>query len=191
MAKKTKKTKKDNKNLIIGICAAVVVLVVVVVAVVLATGGSQLNDDYFKSDDTKYVLNYDTGSLDLDVEDEYAEFMPLKTHIVYTYDGDTITSMKTYAEYADAAAAKTALDKMKEAGEADDGAILDGKYIVVTADESEYKDTKASDVKRQIEVFEMLQNMNSESESESGSDSNLDSDLDLDGGSDIMTEDAR
>ncbi|MBQ2174957.1 MAG: hypothetical protein II453_07820, partial [Alphaproteobacteria bacterium] len=83
------KAKKDNKNLIIGICAAIAVVLVVVVAVMLVSKGStQLGDSYFVTDDTKYVLNLDTNYVD--EEEEYA---PLKTHIVYFRSGDKITGM--------------------------------------------------------------------------------------------------
>jgi len=147
---------KNNKNLIIGICAAVVVVIVVIVAIVLATrgGSAQLNDSYFVSDDTKYVLTLETD----DSEEEYA---PVKTHVVYFYSGDDVTGMKAYYEFADAASAKDAFDYYKEAMEGEDyqDISMDGKYIIVTSNESAYEDLTASDVKQQIEFMEMLKNM--------------------------------
>ncbi len=52
------RSKKDNKNVIVGsICAVVVVVVVVIVAIVLATsGGNRLNDNYFQSEGEKDVF---------------------------------------------------------------------------------------------------------------------------------------
>jgi len=154
-----KKAKKDNKGAIIGVCAAVVVLVVVIVAVVLATGGggSGISDSYFKSDDTKYVLNIETG--EVTSEDENAQYIPVKTHYVYTYSGDDITGLKVYYEYADANSAKESLDFIKnEGGGAFAEVVIDGKYVVATATEEQYTGMTASDAKQYIEFMESLQN---------------------------------
>ena len=155
MAEKAKASKKDNKNLIIGICAAVVVVAIIIIAVVLGTRGGGLNDDYFVSDGTKYVL-----TIESDGTEEDDEYTPLKTHLVYTYEGDKITSMKSYYVYADADTAKAAYDAMKEAGgEEAEGIELNGKYIIITAEEDVYKDLTTDDVKQQIEFMEMLKNL--------------------------------
>lgn len=152
-----KKAKKDNKNMIIGgICAAVVVVVIIIVAVVLATRGSGLNDGYFVSDDTKYVLTIENDSITEEGSDAYE---PVKTHIVYTYSGDEITGMKTYGEFADADSAKAAFDAIKESGEDMTNYALDGKFIVITATADQYEGMTASDVKSQIEFMESLKNM--------------------------------
>ena len=106
------KAQKNNKNLIIGICACVLVVAAIVVAVIFATKGgtgtnslANLSDSYFVSDDTKYVLTVDN-----DGSDEDEEFSTIKTHLVYTYSGDTITGMITYMEFTDANTAKSALE---------------------------------------------------------------------------------
>lgn len=154
-----KKAKKDNKGAIIGICSAIVVLVVVIVAVVLATGGVNggLNDSYFVSDDTKYVLTAEADEMYGDETND--EHIPIRTHVVYTYSGDDITGMTTYAEYADNAAAKAALDAMAEAGEDVTGIEVNGKYLVMVMDESAYEGVTAGDVKQVIELREALKNM--------------------------------
>ncbi len=156
---KSKSKTKDNKNLIIGICCLAVVALAAIVAVVLVSN-SGLNDGYFVSDDTKYVFTLESDEKDLS-EDEDA---PVKTHIVYTYEGDKVTGLKSYYVYADADKAKTAFDKMKEsAGEEESNSIeLNGKYIIITAEEDVYKDLTASDVKQQIEFMESLKNTNTE-----------------------------
>ena len=156
MATKSNKKTKDNKNLIIGICAAVALIVVIIITV-LVVNNQSLNDGYFVSDGSKYVFTLETDENDIQEGDEVT---PLKTHIVYTYEGDKVTSMKSYYVYADANAAKTAFDKMKEAGgEEAQGIELNGKYIIITAEEDTYKDLTASDVKKQIEFMESLKNM--------------------------------
>ena len=109
----TEKTKKDNKNLIICICAAVVVVVIAIIAIVFATKGSApIDDSYFVSDDSKYVISLTSDNLDYE-DDEYAEYAPLVSHVVYYYSGDKITGMKTYHEYENADAAKEAYDALK------------------------------------------------------------------------------
>ena len=174
MAEQAKK--KDNKNLIIGVCVAVVALIIVIVAIVmLGRGKVALNDDYFKSDDTKYVLTVDTGSMDIDTEGE--EYVPVKTHVVYTYSGDEITGMKSYAEYADAATAEKAFNQLKESDEEEaKNAELNGKYIVITHDASDYEGMTASDVKERIELMELFQNMDTDSDE----DEDIDIDEDID-----------
>ncbi len=158
--------KKDNKNVIIGsICAVVVVVVIVIVAVVLATsGGNRLGDDYFKSDGQKYVLTIETDQTT--IEDTEEAYVPVKTHLVYAYSGDAITGLKMYYEYADEATAKKALEEMKaSAGDEEIGEVAtEGKYVIITAPEDQYKNLTAADVKAQIEFMEQLKNMNSSSQ---------------------------
>lgn len=155
----SKKAKKDNKNLLLGICATVAIILVVVIAVVLATHSTEtINDAYFVSDDTKYVL-----TLPSDIAEEADEdYAPVKTHMVYKYSGDDITDVKMYYEYEDSARAKAAYDaasKEEEASEIFKNASLNGKYIIITTDKSEYENLKASDIKKQIELYEMFKNM--------------------------------
>ena len=151
-----KEAKKDNKNMIIGsICAVIVVVVVIIVAVVLVTRNGGINDDYFKSDGTKYVLTIDSDA----TSSEGSDINPVKTHIVYTYSGDQVTGMKTYGVFADNAAAQKAYNAIKDAGEDMTNYAVDGKYIVVTATEDQYKNITATDVKAQIEFMESLKNV--------------------------------
>ena len=158
MAKKA----KNNKNLIIGICAGVLVIAVIIVCVVLAINNTKkLDDSYFVSDDTKYVLDVSTSVVD--AEDE--EYTPVKAYAVYTYSGDEITGMTTYFEFADEATAKAALgtfeEEMKEGGgESVKSISVNGKYIVAEMTEDNYADLTASDVKQEIELMEMFKNMN-------------------------------
>ncbi|MBQ2660948.1 hypothetical protein IJF93_02650 [Candidatus Saccharibacteria bacterium] len=154
-ASKAKKTQNKDKNIIIGICAAVVLVVIVIIAVVLATTNKKLDDSFFVSDGTKYVLTMDMD----DASDE--EGAPLKAHIVYFYSGDNVTGMKSYYEFADAAAAKAAYELYT--AEEDGGSYsIDGKYIILTAEPSDYEGMTASDVKQQIDFMEMLKNMDTD-----------------------------
>lgn len=156
------KAQKNNKNLIIGICACVLVIAAIVVAVIFATKGgtgtnslANLSDSYFVSDDTKYVLTVDN-----DGSDEDEEFSPIKTHLVYTYSGDTITGMITYMEFTDANTAKSALEVYQNMEDQTGvkNLSVNGKYVVIEMTEDQYADMTASDVKEQIDFMEMLKN---------------------------------
>ena len=148
--------KSNNKGLIIGICSAVVVVVIIIVAVLVATNANKLNDSYFVSDGSKYVLTLESDEA-LIAEDDS---QPVKTHIVYTYSGDEITGAKTYEEYKDAASAQKAYDAYKEAGEDMSNVAVDGKYLIITATPDQYEGVTATDVKQQIEFIESLKNLN-------------------------------
>lgn len=145
---------KNNKNLIIGICGAVVAIAIIVVVAVFVLKNKKptLNDDYFKSDGSKLVI-----SMDADASQENAA---VKQHQVYTYSGETITGLKSYLEFETADAAKAAYDSYKNTGE--DGSIskveLDGKYIVMTIAEEQYKELTTTAVKGYIELFESIKN---------------------------------
>lgn len=154
-----KKSTKNNKNLIIGCCVAVAVIIAIIITVVVLSANKGLSDAYFVSDDSKYVLTMDADEMGFE---EGEEFTPVKTHVVYTYSGDEITSMKAYYEFADEATAKKAFDYYNSADTSEEfkEVALDGKYVILTANESEYEDLTASDVKQQIEFMEMLKNMN-------------------------------
>lgn len=146
------KAKKNNKNLIIGICTGVLIIAVVIVAVIFVTKSS-LNDSYFVSDGSKYVLT--VGRDMLETEDK--ENSPIKTHIVYYYSGDAITGVTTYMEFDNDATAKAALDLYKNADQTGVKSLkTDGKYLVVEMTEDQYKDLTVSDVKQQVEFMEML-----------------------------------
>lgn len=161
MAEKAKKTTNSskNKNIIICACVAVVAIVVIIVAIVLATRGGViggLNDAYFVSDGTKYVLNLDTSNMGTDEEDETA---PVGAHLVYYYSGDTITDMKGYYEFKTEEAAKAAYEFYSGNNEGEYKSVeLDGKYVILTANETDYEGLTATDVKQQIETIEQLQN---------------------------------
>ena len=158
-----KEAKKDNKNIIIGACVAIVAVAIIVIAIVFGVNGKPaLNDAYFVSDNTKYVLTLDSE----DTEDETA---PVKTHIVYFYSDDEVTGAKYYYEFKDADSAKAALETIQNSLEDANAASVDGKYIIIVADESEYKDVTASEVKEQIEFMETLKNMDYD-DTEDGTD---------------------
>ena len=152
----------NNKNLIIGICAAVVAVIVIVVAIILGIRGGGLNDSYFVSDGAKLVISLDDSYSE---EDEYS---PRKIHEVYTYSGENITGQKTYYVYDNPEEAKAALDYYiaNQMGEYYKDISQDGKYVIFVAKEANYEGMTVSDVKQQIEWLEILNNMDTDDEDE-------------------------
>ena len=159
------KAKKNNKNLIIGICVTVLAIVVVVVAVIFATKGTtQLNDAYFVSTDTKYVLTEEGDGSTF----EGTEYVPVRTYLVNEHSGETITSITNYTEFKDEATAKAALkslqEQLKGANLSENGIksiSTNDKYLVMVFTEDQYKGFTFSEAK------ELYQESNGENTVES------------------------
>lgn len=152
----------NKKNLIIGICSAIAIVAIIAVVVVLLLtkgggfGGQALNDNFFVSDNSKYVLTMSAD--EIDVEDQ--TYKPVKTHLVYFYSGDEITGLKYYYEYDSADTANKAYNEI--AGELKTiykDVTVDGKYLIMTSNETDYEGLTADDVKQQLEFMEMIKNM--------------------------------
>lgn len=160
MAKKSSKKNKNNKNIVIGAFVGILALVVVIVMVVmLAKNNKVIDDSYFVSDDTKYVVTLD-GDLMKSPNDEGDT--PLRAYLVYYYSDDKITGLETYYDYGSDDAAKLSYEAMQgtDGGKAD-SYKLNGKYIVMVADASEYEGMTAADAKKQVEFTEFLKSMTS------------------------------
>ena len=141
---------KSNKTLLYGLYAigAGVAIAVLVWGVYTFLGHSTLDESFFVSNDVKTTIaltpdNPDTTSLN-------------KTYVVYDYNGEEVVSMKTYFEYPDEAAARATYEAVKDQPEFV-GAVINGKYIIVTADESQFKGLTASDVRQQAEAIKAFQ----------------------------------
>ena len=149
--------RKGNLGLIIGICTTIVAVIIIIIAVILAINNNQLSDAYFVSDDTKYVLTSDRSNLENNDD-------VIKVHEVYTYSGDTITSLKAYHQFENADIAKLALEKYKN-DETISEMITDieqnGNYVILTYDKSIYDGLTATDIKQQIEFLNSLKESNS------------------------------
>lgn len=139
--------KKNSKSIIIGACIAAAAIIVIILAVVFAAKGSELSDSYFVSDGSKYVITMDRNDLGLD---ESAELVTI--HQVYTYLGDEITGAKAYYEYASEDLAKAAYDEINaNEGNSFKSITLNGKYVILEADKSEYEELTLSSLKQLME----------------------------------------
>ena len=139
------RAKKSNKIIFI-IAGAIVVLAIVVTAILLNRGNKAISDDFFVSDDKKYVLTIDDIS-----------YGATKAHSVVYYQEDTVTGMEDYIEYADEEAAKLAFEDYKDyrsAIEDNSEYELNGKYIIIKYPEEKYKDTSASDIKKWFDFYQ-------------------------------------
>lgn len=146
--KKSAASSKTFRRIIVPIAAVCVAIIVFIVATVF--NQPTIEENYFVSDDTKTAISLKPTS------DEAGTTSLVQTHLVYTYDGENVSGLKTYFEYPDAAAAKSALESLKDQPEFK-GATVEGKYIVVTADESQYKGLTASDIKQQADALKAFQ----------------------------------
>lgn len=155
------KSKKFNKNLLIAIIGIVVAVIVVVVLVLIRNNSAELSESWFKSDGSKLVLTIESDP-DMVSENEQT---PINSHLVYFYSGETITSLKVYYQYENPVKAKTAYEVLHESnnGQYKD-VLLDGRYVILVAVESEYEHLKSSDVKQQIDFMEMMNASSSSTE---------------------------
>ena len=141
----------SRQYLIYGACTAgtLVFIAVITWATLSLLNQPTVTDDFFVSDDTKTTI--DISSTDKDTTSDH------QTHTVYGYDdNNNVISMKTYFEYADEAAASTAYASLKDQPEFKNSE-LKGKYIIVTADESQFKGLTASDIRQQAEAIRTYQ----------------------------------
>lgn len=151
-----------KKNYTYLVCAAISIIsiIIIVVVVVASINRGTISDDYFVSDDTKSVISLESS------RPSNENGSSIKTHIVYTYDGDTITSLKTYFEYTSPEAAQAALDTIKTNPDFAN-AEVNGKYIIVTSDPKQYEGLTVSDVKQQAAAIKQMQETNKATQDQS------------------------
>jgi len=158
MSTKSKTKRRDNHFGIIGGCCVAVLAVILIVIAVIVNRPRPIDDSFFVSDGTKYVLSLDSD----DVEDAEGDYSPIKTHLVYFYSDDDITGLKIYYEYADAEEASNAYGQFIEENDGEYKEISrESKYIILVANEADYDEVKASDIKKQIEFMDMINRMRS------------------------------
>ena len=143
--------KKGKLKSIIFASVSVLVIIAAIVIIIISLNNN-ISDSYFVSDGSKLVL--DLSSLKNN-GDEYA---PENSYLVYNYSGNEITGFKAYYKYSTAEAAKKAYDFYYNDGNNNYKAVeLKGNYVVITANESDYKSLTAEDVKQQIEYMNSVE----------------------------------
>ncbi len=137
-----------NKLIFFGIIIAAVIAVVIGVCIAINLN-QPINDAYFVSDDSKYVLNMKN--------DEADNHDVIAIHAVYYYSGDTVTGAKSFYEFEDEETAKTTYEKISPKEGDTNTYSLNGKYVVITAGEDTVKKINLEDIKTQIELYEALE----------------------------------
>lgn len=159
---------KNNKGFVyyLGSIIAVVIIAAIAWAITPLLNRPGLGDDFFVSDETKTTISLTPSNTSSSTLHE--------THIVYDYDDDdNVIRMKTYFEYPDTETAEIAYGSLKDQPEFK-GAELRDNFIIVTADESQYKGLTASDIRQQadaIRAFQAKSNPESASEEQDASES--------------------
>ena len=135
---------KLDKKIIYAICGVVAILSIALIAwSIISSMNKQISEDTtFATNDTQTTITIEpTGESHNGISN---------TRTVYEYDGDNVVGMKTYFEYADNEAAKIAYEAIKDQPEFKGAEVID-KYIVVTADPSQFKGLTAEDIRQQSE----------------------------------------
>lgn len=156
--RKTKPKHQVNTKLVTYIACGVIAtvsLIIIVWVFITTLNKPPVSDEYFVSDDTKSVISMDP--------EEKTSTSSSHTHIVYEYDGENVTSLKTYFEYPDPETARNAYESLKDQPEFKNSELKD-KYIIVTADPSQFKGLTASDVRQQAAAIEQYQSSKKQKE---------------------------
>lgn len=142
-----------NKNKLIAIIAGaalVIAAVVIAIVVINKNKGEVLDDNFFKTSDSKIVMTTTSDSTDPTVA--------RKVHQVYTIDGDKITGLKVYSEFESEQAAKDADAKPEVAEAMKTGMYKDhkvqGKFIIVTMKDEMYQSLTVEQLKMTAEALE-------------------------------------
>ncbi len=158
--------KKTNKITPYLVCVVIFVIVAAGIAAVLYfINRRPADEDFFVSDDTKTTI-----SLPVSSSDSTGDSSHVQTRFVYEYDGDNVVGLKTYFEYTDEEAARVALEARKSLPEFKN-AVLEGKYIVVTADADQFKGLTASDVRQQADAINQFNASKEQKENEPNDES--------------------
>ena len=139
---------------IIGVIIAIIVIALITYFIFSLFKGQPIDKSYFVTDDTKVSINMNASQNNSDTSGPSKSLV--ETHIVYEYDGDTVTGLKTYFEYSDAETAKSAYESLKSQPEFE-GAEIKDNYIIVTAKPESFQGLTASDVKQQEEAIRQFQ----------------------------------
>lgn len=161
-------TNNNKKILTVGVCAIAAVAIAIIIAVIVMQKPS-INNSLFTSDNTKYVLpiNSDEISFDSDLT------RPTQIYAIYYYQDDTITGLKEYYLFEQESDTKAAYDYYREHDSANYKAItIDGKYLILTANESEYEGKTPEEIRQYIEYLQSVEPIESDNTEDNTFDEN-------------------
>lgn len=182
-------TNNNKKLLTVGICAIAAVAIAIIIAVIVMQKPNS-NNSLFTSDNTKYVvpISSDEISFDSDLT------RPTQIYAIYYYQDDTITGLKEYYLFEQESDTKAAYDYYREHDSANYKAItIDGKYLILTANESEYEGKTPEEIRQYIEFLQNVEPTESDNAEDNTFDENgetIEADIDSveDDGYTIETE---
>ena len=110
------------------------------------------DESFFVSDSSKYVVE----SKLVHTGDEAADIgTAVTSYHVYDLNGDNIVGYKVYYEFKDEEAAKRAIQYYQSLEDENVRSVdLDGKYIILTASESQYEGMTVDFVKKWAELYD-------------------------------------
>ena len=115
-------------------------------------GKNRLNDEFFVSNDERIVYTTDIVS-------DKLMYGAIKSHSVYSVEGEKVKGYSVYYEFKDASSANKAFDDMKDYAK-EDISIIDvskeGKYIIYEYSIENFKDSLASTIRRNVEEMKNL-----------------------------------
>lgn len=124
---------------------------IIVIVVTIFTSPKINYETYFVTDNNKDVITVEVS------EEDAVRTNLIRSHIVYTYENDKITSLKTYYEYDNNESAKKSIDGIRNANQNAESIIIDDKYIVVSANKDQYENLAPKDIKQQAEAIRQYQ----------------------------------
>ena len=134
--------KKVKIGVLIGFIVAIVIFAGVSLVMIL-NRKVELNDEYFKTDGSKIVINYKPDF----VLYEDGKYEPEKVYGVYYRSGNNISGVKIFYEYNNAETAEQEYNSDDvENSEWVEKRELDGKYIVLSLKKTSSEDTNAEQI---------------------------------------------
>lgn len=141
-----KRANKFNLKTLYNVLIVVALVAVVVTLIVINNNNSklELNDEYFVSNDSKYVV-----AMDADFSNyETSEYEPPVTYMIYYITGDRVSDIKLFYEYLDEEEAKTAYENISmDDKDWASGKSLNGKYVILQFKEDEFNGITAEEAK--------------------------------------------
>ena len=140
----------DHKTWIM-VCFAVIALVFVVVAILNFTPRESYDSSYFHDTEDRIVLTMGRDAAAL----EDSQYEPNITHIVYYYEGDKVTGVKAFYEYATEKEAETAFTNLT-LGNFADSKYRSGRFVIFQVKKANYEGLTVEALRADIEQLKSI-----------------------------------
>lgn len=147
---KDQKTQIDRRTWVL-VAFAAVALILVIIAIINFTKRETYDSSYFHDAEGRIVLTMDRDTAALD--DSIYE--PNITHIVYYYEGNSVTNVKAFYEYLTEDEAKIAYEHL-DLGTFAVSKSLNGRFIVFEINRAMYKDLTVETLKSDVESMKSI-----------------------------------